>query len=149
MEYVQHESTYTTRGCFIVMIMIFVGIFACGAVFYVAVDTSCVGDADLWMRDYPNSSLQAETYTFLRPFGIGQTTRVLISPDPINAVRAWYMARDKRLIEAGNVKNRGYARMTYLLNNAPDDDGTIIALVSNCAQGLSIGMEDQKTSITP
>ncbi len=131
------------------MIMIFVGIFACGGVFYVAVDTSCVSDADLWMVDYPNSRLEQETYTFLRPFGIGQTTRLLSSPDPINAVRAWYMARDKRLIEAGNVKNRGYARMTYLLNTTPDETGTIIALVSNCAQGLSIGMETEKASTAP
>ncbi len=146
MEYAPHESRYTTRGCFIVMIMIFVGIFACGSMFYVAVDTSCASEADLWLVDYPNSRLIEVRYTFMRPFGIGNTTRLLYSPDPESAIRAWYMARDKRLIEAGNVKNRGYARMTYLLDEAPDGKGTVIALVSNCAQGLSIGMETERVS---
>ncbi|HRF95312.1 MAG TPA: hypothetical protein PLZ51_08955 [Aggregatilineales bacterium] len=146
MEYAPHESTYTTRGCLIVLVMIFIGIFACGGIFYVAVDTSCIGDADLWLIDYPNSRLEQETYSFLRAFGIGRTQRVLYSPDPINAVRGWYMARDKRLIEEGNVKNRGYARVTYLLDVAPDNKGTTIALVSTCANELSIGMEEPKTS---
>lgn len=146
MEYAPHESSYTRRGCFIVILMIIVGIFACGGIFYVAVDVSCVADANLWLRDYPNSRLERQTYTFVRPFGIGNTTRILYSPDPVSAVRSWYMARDKRLIEAGEVKNRGYARVTYLLNDAPNSDGTVIALVSNCANGLSVGMESLKVS---
>lgn len=146
MEYAPHDSRYTTRGCLLGILMIVLGIIGCGSIFYVAVDTSCVSDADLWLVDYPNSRLQEETFSFFRPFGIGQTTRVLYSPDPINAVRDWYMDRDRRLIEAGNVKNRNYARMAYLLDNAPGDDGTVIALVSNCAQGLSIGMESERTS---
>lgn len=146
MEYAPHESRYNTRGCFIVIAMIFIGILACGSMFYVAVDISCVSEADLWLADYPNSRLIEERYTFMRPFGIGRTSRFLYSPDPQNAIRSWYMARDKRLIEAGNTKNRGYARTAYLLDKAPDGKGTLIALISTCAQGLSIGMETEKVS---
>ncbi|PJF29706.1 MAG: hypothetical protein CUN52_07030 [Phototrophicales bacterium] len=146
MEYAPHDTRYSTRGCFIVIIMIFISIFACGTIFYVAVDTSCVNEADLWLVDYPNSRLIQETYSFMRPFGIGKTNRILYSEDPINAVRSWYMARDKRLIEAGNVKNRGYGRNTYLLDTAPDKKGTMIMLISNCAQGLSVGLETEKVS---
>jgi len=146
MEYAPHESRYTTRGCFLGMLMIILGIIGCGSIFFVAVDSSCVSDADLWLVDYPNSRLEYETYTFLRPFGIGRTQRVLFSPDPINAVRAWYMDRDRRLIEANNIKNRNYARLAYLLDTAPDGEGTIIALVSTCANELSIGMDSEKVS---
>lgn len=146
MEYPEHESRYTARGCLLVLVMIIISISACGGVFYVAVDASCVSDAELWLADYPYSVVQQETFTFFRPFGIGQTTRLLYSPDPINAVRAWYMARDTRLIGEGNIKNRGYARVTYLLRESSVGSGTDIILRSSCAQGLSVGMEESRTT---
>ena len=131
-EYRNDGRLNTPGGCLRFLALITIGFIALVAFMYFGVGTSCRSHADIWLEDYPNSELVSETYTFLRPFGIGETLRVLYSPDSPNVVRNWYMERDRERDDEGLVRNDGQARVNRYIR-AGDNEGTDIGLESECA----------------
>ncbi len=141
MEYPAHESRYSNRGCAVAMVLSVIGIFVCAVAIYIAADVSCVRDANTWLVDYPGAELVSEDYTFLRPFGIGVTTRILYTTDPQTQVGMWYRNRDQALnIEQGLSRNTGIAQMRWTAAPAQDRDGTYIRLYSECAPTFVFGV---------
>lgn len=141
MEYPAHESRYSNKGCAVAMVLSVIGIFVCAVAIYIAADVSCVRDANTWLVDYPGAELVSEEYTFLRPFGIGVTTRILYTPDPQTQVGMWYRSRDREInVEQGLSRNIGVAQMRWTASPATDRDGTIIRLYSECAPTFVFGV---------
>lgn len=135
-DYRQREyRPYTAKGCFFIMIAIVFGIFGLGTAWYVVVDVSCVTQANRWLPDYPGAEFISEDYTFVRAWGIGETTRVLYTEDDSGTVRAWYSDRYRELDDEGYTRTDATARMRYVVRTA-DEGGSVITLLSNCSSGL-------------
>jgi hypothetical protein len=129
------ETSYGGKGCFLAVIMIIVGVFACSFSIYAAVDISCVNDAGQWMVDYPGAELIEEAYTGIRPFGIGYTERNLYTTDTLNDVRSWYVEKYRQLDLDGKVMNGGIGRMGFHYSAAADG-GTNIRLSQECTSEM-------------
>lgn len=132
-EHTEGTEFFSRRGCsrflMIVTIILFGGIFA----LYFWVDSSCVSGADDWLNDYPGAIFISQEHSFLRPFGIGETARILYEARPIDAVEEWYVAEDIERDRRGMNRGDGAAWMRWYLQEA-EDGGTIIILQSDCAK---------------
>lgn len=78
---------YGCRQMLLAMVGILVGLVLCVSVVVVAVDVSCVSQAETWIPRYPNATKVDEVYNFIRPFGMGITLVVLETPDSAQEVR--------------------------------------------------------------
>lgn len=123
------------KGCLFFILMVTVSIFACVSILYVSIDTSCRKDARKWLPDYPGAERVHEEHSWLTPFGIGQTTRVLFSTDPRQEIMQWYTENDKHMGQGGNAPSE-FATMRWRLSNA--EDGTHIILTSECEPTLAL-----------
>ena len=132
-DYRYDERTNTPKGCLRFLVLITIGFIVIVSIFYFGVDSSCRSDARIWLEDYPDSEFVEETYTFFRPFGIGETLRALYSPDPPNTVRNWYLQRDIEHGEEGHVRHSGQLRVNRYIR-AGDNEGTDIILEGECAR---------------
>lgn len=129
-------SATSARGCLVSWLAIAFGVFLCSGTIYVASDVSCASNAHLWLVDYPGSQLVSQEHSFIRPWGIGETTRVLLSPDPPRDVRMWYNRRDSDLARQGNEKRGGLGTLSWRVSES-QEGGSLIVLHSNCANVLA------------
>jgi hypothetical protein len=132
-DYRSDEQASTPKGClrfFAYMLIGFI-LLLCGM--YFAVDNTCRANANTWLEDYPDSEFVRETYTFLRPFGIGETIRVLYSADAPNTVRSWYREADRARDDRGLIRNEGVSQTRWQVIDA-ENEGSQIALQSECAR---------------
>jgi hypothetical protein len=127
------------RGCFLATLGITLGILICTFSVYVAVDVSCTGDAGRWLPDYPGAEVVSQTYSWLRPFGIGETIRVLYSPDSRRDVVNWYADRDQARVDRGDARDGGPALMRWaIVPPANGASGSTIILTSVCSPELRL-----------
>lgn len=111
------------------MLAICVGTLVCSGGLMVVLDFQCVQNTNAWLPVYPNSTVLSESYTFLRPFGMGITRVRLSSPDAPNTVRQWYI--DFRSQNEVNPVNL-LASMNYSVQQG-ENGGSVINLSSECA----------------
>jgi hypothetical protein len=128
----ERETNYGIKGCLLVVGMMIVSVFMCIFLIYVSVDISCVNNAGKWMIDYPGAELIEETYSGIRPFGIGFTQRTIYTTDDLNDVRSWYLANDRQLNDGGEAITGGMGRMGRSYRAAPGG-GTNIELSQECS----------------
>lgn len=129
----ESPSFYSRRGCSLFLMIVTVVIF--GVIFglYFWVDTGCVAGANDWLDDYPGATFIRQEHSFLRPFGIGLTTRIVHSDHTIDTVEDWYISNDLARYRNGMSRADGAAWMRWFTEEA-DDGGTIIILQSDCAK---------------
>lgn len=128
-----YDEFYTRRGCLRFFIALLVAFSAVVFLLYFWVDSTCLSSADTWLNDYPGSTLVSQEYSFVRPFGIGETVRVIYSSTTVNAVRQWYLDEDDVRARRGQSRSDGPAWMRWFADDA-DDGGTIVILRSECAK---------------
>jgi hypothetical protein len=130
------ETRYPWRSCLVTLVLIPIGVLIVAVLIYIAIDATCTGEADLWLVDYPDAELVSEQYDFVRPFGIGITTRVLHTPDAQSTVRVWYSNQQRETAREGHVPRRQLAIFQWTIGRVPDGDGSQITLYQQCADGL-------------
>ncbi|MBC7870991.1 MAG: hypothetical protein H7Y09_09155 [Chitinophagaceae bacterium] len=129
----------TSKGCLIVGLGMLLGTLACISVIYFAVDNSCVSSANTWLPDYAGSQLVSEEHSWLRPFGIGETTRILYTTNAFDTVSRWYTRQDILNESQGKSRDGQIAQLRWATGRDQNTDGTVIALVSRCAPELALG----------
>lgn len=85
------ESRRSNYNYCLTLTLITVGIILCIVAVLGIVDQGCVDAANDWIPYYPNATIIKEEYTYLRPFGIGNTSVELRSPDSRSTVFRWYI----------------------------------------------------------
>ena len=130
------ERTTSLRGCLIVNLLMVVSTFACILFGYVTADVLCVQHADPWLVDYEGSELVREDYSFVRPFGIGRTTRVLYVDENPNVVRAWYQDRNREIDRDGESTSGIGSISLPKISGGPDGEGAIITMGTSCVTSL-------------
>ena len=128
-----YRDDHRRGGCLPFMGAITIGLIVIISGLYLWVDTSCISGADRWLNDYPASQFIDEDYSFIRPFGIGETTRILYSEHSLNTVRNWYFDEDRNRNRRGLNRGDGVAWMRWYVQEA-DNDSTIIILKSECSR---------------
>jgi hypothetical protein len=121
------------RGCLFQLVVMTLAIMLCLSGITVAVDASCHRDSTRWLVDYPDSEVVSHEYTFIRAWGIGETTRMLYSPHDPTTVRLWYNNHNTEIASQGHVRGGGQADMRWQIIENPDGDGTLIVLTTRCA----------------
>lgn len=135
MAHEYRQSNLGLRGCLVLSLLMLLGVLGIGGGFYAAIDISCVAAANEWLPDYPDAELVEETYSFLRPWGVGETTRILYSPDAPFDVSIWYREGDRERSDEGKSPTDGPARMRWFVRET-EDGGSTILLTSNCSSGI-------------
>ncbi len=128
-----NNSTYTPRGCLLMMGVLSLGVLGCISVLLVSIDVSCHNAAQVELVDYPGSELVSEEWSLLRPFGLGETTRILYSADESREVRIWYQQYRTRLSADGQI-GRSIANLRFRVEDASGGEGSTIVLYSDCAR---------------
>lgn len=128
---------HRARGCLATMLLILVGLLGCIGSLYVLADNSCVNAANVWLPDYPGSRLVSEEYSWLRPFGVGETSRLLITPDDPDQVRRWYYQEDIAKGSRGLSRDRNIAVLRWTVSRDSQTGSAIIRLFSSCAPELA------------
>lgn len=126
------------RGCLVFVVFIGIVITGCMMSVYVGIDVVCSNSAHTWLPDYPGATLINQEHNFIRPFGIGETTRALYSPEARRAVELWYMRHDADNVSQGRTRDGGMATMRWFLQEDDTRGGTLITLYSSCAADLII-----------
>jgi hypothetical protein len=122
-----------SMGCFTSLLTLLIGLLTCGAGFYIVLDGQCKSSAGLWLEDYPGSTVVGESHSFLRPFGIGETTRILYVTDAPSRVRGWYLERDGLRFRARHTRpSAANHRLEWSVTQADDRVGSVITLYSVC-----------------
>ena len=86
-----HETTGSWLfSLFASLVLIIVSIAGLGLVLFFAIDSSCVYQADEWLKVYPQAQQTELTYGFLRPYGTGITRASYTTDAPPALVRRWY-----------------------------------------------------------
>lgn len=130
------ESTrYTYRGCFLSVIWIVVGIAVLASLIVFQLDSSCRATSLAALPDYPGATLVYEEYSLLRPWGIGETYRVLRSGDSLNDIRNWYIQNSDTPVQSGRPIGVDNALLFWFVR--PDGDQSRIVLGSACGQSFS------------
>ncbi|NJL57793.1 hypothetical protein HC928_23680 [bacterium] len=135
MAHEYRRSHMGLRGCLLLSLLMLLGLLGIGGGFYAAIDISCVSAAAEWLPDYPGAELVEQTHSFIRPWGVGETTRILYTPDAPFDVNTWYRDGDLERTREGKSPTSGPARMRWFVREA-DDGGSTILLFSNCSSGL-------------
>lgn len=126
------------RGCLLSTLLMLIGVFGCMGTLYVVADNSCVQAANLWLPDYPGSRLVSQEQTWLRAFGIGETTRILYTTDDAEQVRRWYYQEDITKGSAGQSRDRNIAVLRWTVSPESQTGGALIRLFSSCAPELAL-----------
>lgn len=143
MGYTPHPDTpdtttrYTYRGCFFSVIWIIVGIFVLTGFLSYQLDSSCRSTAFAALPDYPGATLVYEEHSLLRPWGIGETYRVLVSEDNANDIRRWYRTRPETPTLSGTTHGIDNALIFWLVR--PMDGESRIVLGLACGQSFTPG----------
>ncbi|MEQ8674545.1 MAG: hypothetical protein RLP44_11330 [Aggregatilineales bacterium] len=130
-----YKRVYTWRMWVAFMVIIFAIFCICGATVYVGLDVSCYNDAQKWLPDYPDAELLSEDYTFIRAFGVGETTRILFTTDDEDTVEDWYFNRDQTTNATGARRDDGIGFMRWTVREA-GWGGTQIVLYSECSSDI-------------
>lgn len=129
---------YPWRGCFLTMLLIPVGVVILGLIFYVSVHLTCRKDFDRWVMNYPNAEIVEEDYSWLMPYSIGETVRVLYSPDPAADVRRWYNAQSRALFDEGHSRAGNTGEVNWRIVDADDDQGSLIYIFCTCSPRMAL-----------
>jgi len=105
------------------------GTLICVLVLGVTIDGVCAREAAELIPIYPNSTLVRESYTLVRPFGMGDTVMVLETDDPQREVLQWYI--DVRKKAPSNPQ--ALAVLNFDIRPREDGTGARILLTSDCA----------------
>lgn len=132
------STNYTGKTWLIFLLGITGAILMCSSSIYVGMDLTCYNDAQRWLEDYPDSEVVSETYSFIRPFGIGETTRILYTEDSRNEVWDWYFRRDQRVNATGERRDDSFGVLRWFVDEAQDGDGTQIVLYSDCSSDMEL-----------
>ncbi|GAB4511999.1 MAG: hypothetical protein OHK0046_10880 [Anaerolineae bacterium] len=125
----------TLRGWLASLVLIGLGIFILSVLWTLFIDSRCVAGANTWLPDYPDAAEVSSEYTFLRMYGIGSSTRVLVTQDDPDTVEDWYRASDRQ--NGFNSASRGGAFTRWRVAETPGG-GTEITLASQCASNLDL-----------
>ncbi|MDX1992325.1 MAG: hypothetical protein SF029_08050 [bacterium] len=141
-----HNSNYELqrglirrRGCLFTAVLVLITLVGCISTSYITIDVSCIGDANRWLQDYPGSRVVMMDYSWLRPFGIGETRRILYTPDAAEEVEHWYRQNDIDLGLNGDRRDDGTAVLRWAAAPYPQGEGAVITLYSSCAPQLAVG----------
>lgn len=119
---------YTPRTVVLSLFGILFGVFLCFGGTLVVIDNVCAQNAAEYLLYYPNAEVASEDYTFVRAWGMGETTVVLETDDSTIRVLDWY--RDNRpTIQPVNL----LATMDQTVRRDDATGGTRIVLTSECA----------------
>ncbi len=130
-----YSRVYTWRTWFMFLVIIFVIFSVCGMTVYVGLDVSCYNDAQKWLPDYPDAELVNESHTFVRAFGVGETTRILYTTDDQQTVYDWYFDHDQANNVTGARRDDGIGFMRWTVAEN-DGGGTQIVLYSECSSDI-------------
>lgn len=133
----EHTSGYSLKKLVVSLVLIAIGVFVMAVLITLGADALCVRDSTRWLPPYPGSEIVEERFTFLRMWGVGQTTQVLYTADNINTVRQWYFEQDTENSRGGNARG-GLATVNWQLSEPEDREGTVITLQSSCAHELDL-----------
>ena len=125
----------TLKWFVILTTLILFSTFACIIFLYIAVNQSCMNAAADWLPTYPGAEVVSEEYTWLKPFGIGDTTRIIYTTDGRQDVLGWYAENDNMLEDEGYKRASGFANLYWRLSSA-SEGGTNVRLISQCAPAL-------------
>lgn len=140
MEYPSHESRYTAKSLIPSLLLIVIGIAVLAALLGYRLDSSCRAQALAALPDYPGATLVSEQYTGLRAWGIGETLRILSSPDTPDTVTGWYRRQPDTWPLPGAAHTEENALVGW---NVRDDGsgGSRIVLAGSCGQGLPVNWQ--------
>lgn len=133
-----HERPYPKRGCFFIFLFIPLGVFVLGLIFYISMHFGCRSSFDTWVIDYPNAEFVEDEYSWLMPYSIGETVRVLYSPDAPAVVRRWYNAEYRALEDDGHIRSYGAGRVNWQVVTAEDGEGSIIYIFCSCSPRMAL-----------
>jgi hypothetical protein len=125
------------KGCLLAILAMMVGTAVCGSGVYYAVEHNCRVNAETWLVDYPGAELVREEHTFMRRFGIGETTRILYTPDDRITVLGWYSEHEIALGEQGHSRSNTMADLSWTFRPT-DNGGTQINLYSSCNPEMAL-----------
>jgi len=132
------QRTTSLKGCLIVSLLMVGSTVLCIFFGYVTADVLCVRHADPWMVDYPDAEVEVITqeHSFLRPWGIGATTRVIRVYEDPRVVRQWYRDRHFALDASGtDTQGIGTIRLART-SNGPNDETAIVRMGTRCTMAL-------------
>ena len=133
------RGNYSVKSCLFVMALMLIGTILCGVSVYVVVNNKCASEARTWLPVYPGAEIVEEQFTFLRMFGIGQSRRILYTPDDAPDVRRWYLQyMNDTTRETGSGIGGGFANMSYEIRAADDGRGATIYQFHECSRELDL-----------
>jgi len=132
------KDFWESHGCLITVLVFVFGILFCTTSVYVITDEACQNTASRWLPDYPNSQVTQEEHSWIRPFGIGVTTRILYTTDRRVDVIRWYADYETALSQQGHTRDRGAAVLSHWIHDAPNGEGTIIEMHSQCNPEMAL-----------
>ncbi|PJF23236.1 MAG: hypothetical protein CUN56_01915 [Phototrophicales bacterium] len=132
------REPYSWRSCLVVILLMPFGVLILGLVFYTAVHFTCRYDFNTWVIDYPNAEVVEEDYSWLMPYSVGETVRVLYTPDRAATVRSWYNSQYRQLEIDGYTRNNSAARVSWRVVDAQDGEGSLIYIFCSCASRMAL-----------
>jgi hypothetical protein len=112
------------------LLFMFLLAFACVGTTLFAGDRLCRWSIESNLPYYPEARVVSIENNYLRPRAIGQTIVVLSSPDDVETVKQFY--RDFTIARMNSEAARGLASTSWAVEPAPDGNGSIIRLFSEC-----------------
>lgn len=131
------RRTPLPRGCLFGTFAVMFTVLTCTSMLYVVTDLNCAQAADRWLPDYPGAEVVSQTHSWLRPFGIGETTRILRTPDTVSEVDLWYLRSDRQRTANGELRDSNTAWLRWAVDEV-ESGGSVIVLVSHCEPALAL-----------
>ena len=139
-------------GCLPIALLSTAGVLVIAALMTFIFDQQCHREAALLLQPYPNATLEASSFTFMRPHGVGVTQQQYFTPDDIAEVRKFYIDRALEAeAEAGVSLGTTLADIQRRFVDMRDGSGTRIQFMTECARPLdlsAIGITRAGTSTT-
>lgn len=121
-----------SRSVIVSLVLVLALIVICVVLISIGLDVACYNDINAWIPVYPNAEVaELDFQGLFRPRGLGVTSMLLLSPDPVNVVRHWYYENLQTQIRLKT--GRGLAQTYRWIEANPDGEGTQIFLYSSCA----------------
>lgn len=111
------------------LLVIVLGIVACGASLIVGVDVACVASVDEWVPIYPGAVEISESHNMFRAKGMGISQVIYETDDPKIDVTRWYLDYQSSIERRQNT----IASSGYRVMDSPDGESTRIVIYSECA----------------
>lgn len=116
-------------GMLVSTLLLMLALVACMGTSIVVIDAACRASIEEWVPLYPKGEVVDVQHDFLRERAMGRSRVTLYTEDAPQDVSAWYREYQVSLRTRSNT----LASVDYRVRRAPDDQGSLIDIISNCA----------------